>query len=74
MGAGYRVHNTQDGFATPDLASSHFKTVARNLWEMAQVGPQDVDVVQCYENFTGGVLMKLGAFAALRVGISYNFV
>jgi len=59
MGAGYRVHNTQDGFATPDLASSHFKTVARNLWEMAKVGPQDVDVVQCYENFTGGVLMSL---------------
>ncbi len=59
MGAGYRVHNTPDGFATPDLASSHFKTVARNMWEMAKVGPQDVDVVQCYENFTGGVLMSL---------------
>ena len=26
---------------------------------MAGVGPGDVDVVQCYENFTGGVLMSL---------------
>jgi len=59
IGAGYRVHSTQAGFATPDLASSHFKTVARHMYEMAQVGPADVDVVQCYENFTGGVLMAL---------------
>ncbi len=31
------------------------------------MGPADVDVVQCYENFTGGVLMALvehGFFAA----------
>ena len=67
IGAGYRVHSTPAGFATPDLASSHFKTVARHLYEMAEVGPKDVDVVQCYENFTGGVLMSLvehGFFAA----------
>jgi acetyl-CoA acetyltransferase len=59
IGAGYRVHSTQAGFATPDLASSHFKTVARHMYDMAGVGPSDVDVVQCYENFTGGVLMAL---------------
>ncbi len=59
IGAGYRVHSTQAGFATPDLASSHFKTVARHMYEMAEIGPTDVDVVQCYENFTGGVLMSL---------------
>jgi acetyl-CoA acetyltransferase len=59
IGAGYRVHSTQAGFATPDLASSHFKTVAKHLYEMAEVGPKDVDVVQSYENFTGGVLMSL---------------
>lgn len=66
-GAGYRVHSTPAGFATPDLASSHFKTVAKNMYDMAEVGPKDVDVVQCYENFTGGVLMSLvehGFFAA----------
>jgi acetyl-CoA acetyltransferase len=59
IGAGYRVHSTPAGFATPDLASSHFKTVAAHLYEMAQVTAKDVDVVQCYENFTGGVLMSL---------------
>ncbi len=59
IGAGYRVHSTQAGFATPDLASSHFKTVAKHMYEMAELGPNDVDVVQCYENFTGGVLMSL---------------
>jgi acetyl-CoA acetyltransferase len=59
IGAGYRVHSTPAGFATPDLASSHFKTVAKTMYEMAGVGPKDVDVVQSYENFTGGVLMSL---------------
>jgi acetyl-CoA acetyltransferase len=59
IGAGYRVHSTQAGFATPDLASSHFKEVARHMYDMAGVAASDVDVVQCYENFTGGVLMAL---------------
>jgi len=59
IGAGFRVHSTPAGFATPDLASSHFKTLAPRLYQMAGVGPADVDVVQCYENFTGGVLMAL---------------
>ncbi|RAI57942.1 thiolase C-terminal domain-containing protein [Roseicella frigidaeris] len=47
------VHNA------PDYASAHFKTVARNLWEMAKLGPKECDVVQAYENFTGGVLLSL---------------
>jgi acetyl-CoA acetyltransferase len=47
------VHNA------PDYASAHFKTVARNMWEMARLGPAEVDVVQAYENFTGGVLLSL---------------
>jgi len=59
IGAGYRVHSTPAGFGTPDYASSHFKTLAPRLYAMAGVRPADVDVVQCYENFTGGVLMAL---------------
>jgi acetyl-CoA acetyltransferase len=47
------VHNA------PDYASSHFSTVATRLYEMAGIGPQDVDVLQAYENFTGGVLMAI---------------
>jgi acetyl-CoA acetyltransferase len=46
-------------FNNPHFASSHFTSVSRNLYNMAQVAPADVNVVQCYENFTGGVLMSL---------------
>jgi len=51
--AGASVHNT------PNYASSTFKTLAPRLYDMAAVGPADVDVLQSYENFTGGVLMSL---------------
>jgi acetyl-CoA acetyltransferase len=44
---------------TPDYASSGFKTLAPRLFEMAQLKPSDVDVLQSYENFTGGVLMSI---------------
>ena len=43
----------------PNYASSNFATVAPNLYEMAGLKPSDVDVVQSYENFTGGVMMSL---------------
>jgi acetyl-CoA acetyltransferase len=58
---GAPVHNA------PLYATSSFTTVAPHLYEMAGVSPADVDVVQSYENFTGGVLMSLvehGLFAA----------
>ena len=51
--AGATVHND------PTYGSSSFTTLAPRLYDMAQVGPGDVDVVQSYENFTGGVLMAL---------------
>ena len=51
--AGASVHNQ------PDYATSSFKESARRLYAMAGVGPDDVDVVQSYENFTGGVVMSL---------------
>jgi acetyl-CoA acetyltransferase len=55
------VHNA------PLYGTSSFTTVAPHLYAMAGVGPADVDVVQSYENFTGGVLMSLvehGLFSA----------
>ena len=51
--AGAGSHNN------PDYATSSFKPVAPRLYAMAGVGPSDVDVVQSYENFTGGVVMSL---------------
>ncbi len=47
------VHNT------PDYATSTFKTLAPRLFDMARVTANDVDVLQSYENFTGGVLMSI---------------
>jgi acetyl-CoA acetyltransferase len=43
----------------PDFATANFRTIASRLWAMAQLSPADVDVVQSYENFTGGVVMNL---------------
>jgi acetyl-CoA acetyltransferase len=51
--AGALVHNA------PDYATSSFRTVAPRLYAMAGLGPDDVDVLQSYENFTGGVLMAI---------------
>ena len=51
--AGATVHNQ------PDYATSSFKLCARRVYEMAGVGPSDVQAVQSYENFTGGVVMSL---------------
>ncbi len=51
--SGAWVHNVAD------YATSSFKTVAPHLFAQAQVTPADVDVVQSYENFTGGVVMSL---------------
>lgn len=51
--AGASVHNT------PDYATSTFKTMAPHLYRESGIKPADVDVLQSYENFTGGVLMSM---------------
>ena len=51
--------NAARSFNAPDFASASFQPLAPHLWNMAKLGPQDVDVLQSYENFTGGVLMSL---------------
>ena len=56
---GSEHRNAARGHNAPVYASSSFTTVAPHLWGMAGLGPKDVDVVQSYENFTGGVLMSL---------------
>jgi acetyl-CoA acetyltransferase len=50
---GSQAHNS------PAYASANFGGVAQDLYRMAGLAPQDVGVVQAYENFTGGVLMAL---------------
>jgi len=47
------VHNM------PNYPSSHFGQLAPRMYKMAKMAPSDMEIVQCYENFTGGVLMSL---------------
>jgi acetyl-CoA acetyltransferase len=47
------------GFNETPYASAGFPSVAQRLWSDARVEPSEVDVVQSYENFTGGVVMSL---------------
>jgi acetyl-CoA acetyltransferase len=59
VAAGSEHRNAARGHNAPLYATSSFTTVAPHLYEMARIGPKDVDVLQSYENFTGGVLMSL---------------
>ena len=51
--AGSGAHNATD------YATSNFKPVAPRMYEMAEIKPEEVDVSQVYENFTGGVVMSI---------------
>ncbi len=50
----------------PGYPSSHFRSLAPHLYAMAKLSPADIGVVQCYENFTGGVLMSLVEHGLVR--------
>lgn len=57
QGSDYRQAATAHN--APDYATSNFKTLAPRLYKQAGLGPESVDVLQSYENFTGGVLMSM---------------
>jgi acetyl-CoA acetyltransferase len=57
--AGSEHRNAAPCHNAPLYATSSFTTLAPRLYEMAGVGPEDVDVLQSYENFTGGVVMSI---------------
>lgn len=47
------------GYADPDFPTAHFKRAASDLWSRAGIGPEDVQVAQFYENFTGMTLIAI---------------
>lgn len=57
--AGSEHRNGAPCHNAPLYATSSFTSLAPRLYEMAGVGPKDVDVLQSYENFTGGVVMSI---------------
>lgn len=61
-------------FNAPDMASAGFKTVAPYVYRMAGLEPKDIDVVQSYEHFTGGVVMSLVEHGLFDVSEANDFL
>ena len=57
-----------------DYASSGARSVARDLYARAGVGPTDIDVAQIYDNFTSHVLMSLEDFGFCNTGEGGPFI
>jgi acetyl-CoA acetyltransferase len=72
LGSEYR--NGARGHNAPLYATSSFTTVAPHLYAMAGVKPSDVDVLQSYENFTGGVLMSLVEHGFFKAEAANDFL
>ncbi len=56
------------------FASSGHRPVAKRLYQMAGVGPQDIDVALLYDHFTPMVLMQLEDYGFCPIGESGPFV
>jgi acetyl-CoA acetyltransferase len=63
-------------FQMPDecFASSGHRPVAKRLYEMAGIGPSDVDVALLYDHFTPMVIMQLEDYGFCRIGEGGPFV
>jgi acetyl-CoA acetyltransferase len=57
-----------------DLVSSGSRSAARRMYEMAGIGPEDVDVALIYDNFTPMVIMQLEDYGFVPVGEGGPFV
>jgi acetyl-CoA acetyltransferase len=51
-----------------DYASAGARDVAARLWTKAGIGPEDIDVAQVYDHFTGLVLLTLEDFGFCKRG------
>jgi acetyl-CoA acetyltransferase len=63
-------------FQMPDeyFASSGHRPVAKRLFEMAGITPEDVDVAELYDHFSPMVLMQLEDYGFCGIGESGDFV
>jgi acetyl-CoA acetyltransferase len=58
----------------PDMWFTEAQDTARQVYEMAGVGPDDVDALMCYDNFSPTVLFSLEGFGYCKRGESGAFV
>lgn len=72
--AGGSYRSAASSANAPNFASANFDAVAPRMYAMAGIGPGDVDVVQCYENFTGGVLMALAEHGFFKPADANEFL
>jgi acetyl-CoA acetyltransferase len=63
-------------FQMPDeyFASSGHRPVAKRLFEMAGITPQDVDVAELYDHFSPMVIMQLEDYGFCKIGEGGPFV
>jgi acetyl-CoA acetyltransferase len=62
------------GLVRPDFLVSNHNYIAPYLWEMAGIGPKDVDVAQFYENFTTQVLLTIEDYGFCKKGEGGPFI
>lgn len=66
-------------FTNPNIAEEIYATggteqLAKRLYEKAGIGPQDIDVAQIYDHFTGAVLMQIEDYGFCERGEGGAFV
>jgi acetyl-CoA acetyltransferase len=54
------------GYSDPEYPTAHYRLVGEDLWSRAGVGPEEVQVAQFYENFTGMVVMAMAEMGIAR--------
>lgn len=59
QGSGNRQWHTIGGYYKPDFLGANYSTMVDRLYDAAGMGPEDIDVGQFYENFTGQVLTSI---------------
>jgi acetyl-CoA acetyltransferase len=60
--------------AEEDFASSGHLEIARALYEMAGMGPEDIDVALLYDDYSPMVLMQLEDYGFCGIGEAGDFV
>lgn len=72
QGSGYR--ESLLSVNKPAYTGANFSEHGRRLWEQTGVRPDEVDVAQIYENFTGAVIMTLEEHGFCKKGEGGPFV